>query len=586
MTANRADQPSLHPSLRYAHPWTTAEAIFGSPMAAAELIGRIRDYSWAWSFRRLAKLAAVVANEPGGPFSETVKRLTVDALATLTGAVDSQPLLARGRATVTMRRNEILLAHEEVILFLEHLVLLEGGETGMVPSDAEIALWLAAANGLLQETNPAGSTRSDEGIAATLGRASRFNNAPDMLRTMVRTYLLFSEGPPYGALSDLDAWQRLQQEAFGSSFVEFFETCLGLLSLMAKGWGIKNSGYEEPVISISTFLAKTEVDSVRFEGFLRPAAATRAELMDQIPRRPDGLPADLMALTYSPLVEVEPHVFIPASPWAVLTQLGSGVWASYLRAAKRLFPKRGAEDVWLPAFGYMVEGWCRRVAKAAQERSKSTIVLSSAPGVDEIEDIVVLEDGGVVLFSVKATMMAAKVARQSASESETKEWFEKLLFVEGNGRYANGAARLLNTKIGRIRVGEFEEQGIAVNAKVFPVLVTFDSLGESDPLYEWIDERCASLVLLQQEGVGPLTLCRISEFEHLMGLLANGKLLTPILSYRQGQGRHRRLDQIIGELEPDTKLSRLPFMRDEFWRLSQGIRKRFFGRNKDARGKA
>src|SRR5216684_1650068 len=136
-----------HPSAAYAHPYETAKDLFGKEMSAAELIDRVQGFSWQGSFYHLASLAAIVANEPGGALSERVRRLTVDPIAQLAGS--GLDLLKRARRAVRERRNRIVLAHEEAISFLQHLVLLEGGDADATPGDPEIALWLAGANGHL-----------------------------------------------------------------------------------------------------------------------------------------------------------------------------------------------------------------------------------------------------------------------------------------------------------------------------------------------------------------------------------------------------------------------------------------------------
>jgi hypothetical protein len=202
-TASGAEQ--RHPSFRYVHPYETAETVFGAPVKADLLIQRVRDYSWAGSLSRLANLAAQVANTPGGVFSEKVRRVTVQALTRLTGDASCSSLLARGRAAIAERGDRMVLAHEEVISFLEHLVVLEGSDASSAPApgDEEIAFWMCAANGLLNPWSP--KEMDDEAsvrrrLQAEMTRISRFNSRPDMLRLLARTWLLFGTPPETGEL--------------------------------------------------------------------------------------------------------------------------------------------------------------------------------------------------------------------------------------------------------------------------------------------------------------------------------------------------------------------------------------------------
>src|SRR5207253_189781 len=113
-----------------------------------------------------------------GVLSERVRQLTVDPIANLTGSAGD--LLARAQHNVRSRRKKIILAHEESISFLQHLVLLEGGNGDEAPVDSEISLWLAGANGHLarwsKEDNEALS--DEEWLAAELVRISRFSSKP------------------------------------------------------------------------------------------------------------------------------------------------------------------------------------------------------------------------------------------------------------------------------------------------------------------------------------------------------------------------------------------------------------------------
>jgi hypothetical protein len=177
----------------YSHAYATAEQIFGRSMTADELISRVRTYSWKEAFIRVALLGGLVANSSDGAFSEVVRQRTVDQIPKLTGA-SASTLLAHGRAYVAANRNQIALAHDEALSFLQHLILLEGADDGDAPGDPEIAFWLAGANGHLDQWIE--SSDGNDALMAEIIRILRFNNQPDALAELVRTRLLFGTRPP------------------------------------------------------------------------------------------------------------------------------------------------------------------------------------------------------------------------------------------------------------------------------------------------------------------------------------------------------------------------------------------------------
>jgi hypothetical protein len=346
-----------HPSIAYARPYATAEEIFGKEMTAAELVDRVRSYSWKGAFYCLASLASVVANDPLGAFSEQVRRLTVDPLGQLTGGLLTGALLANGRAFLRYRRDAVVLAHEEVISFLQHLVLLEGGECDDVPGAPEVALWLAGANGHLARWADEHLVLPDDyKLAAELVRISRFNNRPDLLKALVRASHMFGRKPSTGQLADEQRWKELETTAFPSGFQDAFEIGLGLVAMLAKTWEAEDSRNPHPVLTCGVLFATSKVSPDTFVAALEGFVTTREDLRVRVRQRsrPDGLPHAPTALYHTPLVELEPRVFVAASPWAVTGLLRTGIWAKFLQAAKTRDSRRGAAT-WLPAFGYMFE---------------------------------------------------------------------------------------------------------------------------------------------------------------------------------------------------------------------------------------
>ena len=133
----------------------------------------------------------------------------------------------------------------------------------------------------------------------------------------------------------------------------------------------------------------------------------------------------------------------------------------------------------------------------------------------------------------------------------------------------------MSARIDSLRAGKFERLGIKRDVRVYPVLVTYDSLGEYDPLYRLIDERCRALSLLQQRDVGPLAIARLDEFELLMTRASQGRSVSGLLMNRERNDQFRRLDQVIYEVEPMTH--RLPFLQSQHDAFMDRVKARLFG---------
>lgn len=575
-----------HPSLAYLHPYETAKTIFGFSVPADELLSRVRTFSWRRSFHSLAQLAAIVANTPGGANSERVRRLTIDPLTRLPGQPDTQGFLERARQTVSVRRSQMILAHEEAILFLQHVVLLEGASDGDGPAESEIALWLAIANDHLErwQIEDSAALSEREQLAAQLIRLARFNNASDLLRTLVRTISIFSTRPPLTDLNLAAQWERLQEEAFGRDFMSFFETGPGLLAFGIPGWGVENHPMSDPLIDLPKWLEQSRLSPSTVEESLKSMIATREAIVADTKKRmrSDGLPLSPTALLHTPLVTLAPSTYSVASPWAVLNQMRTGIWFRYLRGAQTFDPERTRDegaDLWFSAFGYMVENWCVRVAHEAEKsvRFSATLNVPTYSGSsDEVEDVVLIEGDKVILFSVKARLVEAKVSREAHSPKTTWDWYEKFFFAPKTKKFRPGACRQLSARIDSLRAGQFESLGLRRDLYVYPVLVTYDDLGEYDLLYKLIEDKCRELSLLQQVDVGPFAIAHLDEFELLMTRASKGRSVTGLLLNRERRDRHRRLDQVIYEVEPVTE--RLPFLDAEFDVLTKRISARLFRR--------
>jgi hypothetical protein len=560
-------------------------SIFGSEIPAADLIARVRTYSWKESLIRLSHLAAIVANSSGGPSSVAVRSRTVDALLDATGY---PPSVQRIQSFVLQNRESMAIAHEAAISYLQHLVLVEGAEDGDAPGDTEIALWLLAMNDHLgdwEEPDSRKISRLEELIAET-AHALRFNNFPDWLREMVRAYAIFSKPPARGPFAGTEAWTQLQKTAFGCAFEEYFVEFVFRLAATARVLGDGRDAHEGVPLDMIGRLVQIGLSRAGAQQWLEEISITREAAAHEIRARmrENGLPHAPTVLLRQPIVDCGEGQLICVSPWAVRGLLRSGIWHRYLTAAKK---QCGSDTLgankWLSTFGELFEAWCREIALHAKESPwfKAEVLLPSFPGAeDEIEDVVIVEGRAAVLFSAKARFVKERLARQAKSRTELLDWYWDFLFEKPTKKYRDGAtdkhrggaASLLSRRIDWIRAGKFEPK-LGRNVRIIPVILTYDSLCEQWPLYRWMRDRCREEGVLQQKDVAPLTLARIEEFEELMRFAAEGESVVGILRKREKSFKDRRLDEVLFAMST-SRPKRLPLFDNMYQELFQKIEAR------------
>jgi hypothetical protein len=568
-------------SLAYLNAYTTGAQVFGRTVRARELIDRIGTYSWIGGLRAIAQLSCRVMRH--GANSETVRQETVDHLLGLTGT--DTALLEHIRSVVGTYRDKITAAHEEALAFLAHTVIVYGGDGDDAPAPGELAMWLLCANDYLdhwaeQDARPL--TKSEE-LIAEIAHVLRFNNDPDRFSIMARTHHLLSTQPHRGPLADPASWKALQAEAFGCDFREYFESLVAPLSLKSLSWGTDKGANAVPVVSRQNLLSQTRIAPDTVSRLLDSFGATREELRETVKARmrEDGLPQAPTALYHHPLVQTDSDQFVAPIPWALDTQLRSGMWARLLGAAKRIYGDNAGPQIWNSTFGDAFEEWCRKMASAAfsTPKARGRLILPSSPGAeDEVEDVVIVDQTTAILFSAKSRFVAESVARHARSRTALIDWYDKFFFGDASGSYRVGAVRLLSRRIDRIRSGEFEAT-ISRTTRLLPVLLTYDSLCEDVTLYRWIETRCRDLGLLQQWKVAPLTIARVDDFERLMSFSARGGRVVPFLRQRENSHwRHRRLDQMLAEMMPEDLPVRLPAVTEQFDEVLSGLGLRLFGK--------
>ena len=536
--------------MAYTFAYETGSSVFGQKMPSEWLIERIGSFDWRGSLIRLSHLAAIVGNDDDGPRSQRACRLTTEGIGSLTASTEpSRRLLKKAAAYLRDKKGGVVVAHEESISFLQHLVILHGSDViSDTPSDAELALWLLGAGDHLDawlEPDARHLTSREELVAATV-RAHRFNRSGDALSMIVRTSRIFESPPVYGTLAG-DQWDRLQYEAFGGTYGDYFDDFLMLLFVLSLAWGQEGHPRELPLLPPEWWTTNLGKEGGLFVRRLRELTATRRELAQEIRKRMrpgELLPHAPTALLHRPMVDLGEHGILATSPWNLRALLVGGVWAKYRAAAKKLI-NRGDQGgfAWTEAFGLLFEGWLGEVARMAETEPEfaGQLLLPDHPGAkNEIEDVVVVENGGAVLFSAKGRMVKESVARHAKSRSELIDWYEDYFFAARSKEFRGGALRQLHDRIDMIRDGAFEPD-LPRNAKLYPTLVTFDTLCENPILNRWVAERCAAEGILHQEGVGPVTLAEVCEYESLMAHAASGGSIADLLSERADRWRNRRL---------------------------------------------
>lgn len=577
-------------------PFTSLSQITGQPMPPAEIIRVIRQYSWSLTFVQLARIAAAISAEDDllGTYVKAHSTLPLAAFETNDPGRSSQQLIIEAQVSAFFRNNpDALIFHEQLLYFMQAICILEGAEHGDEPPDALLAFYCLAANDYVHswKTKEEPTLSSLECLVAEFSLSSRFNRSNDPLRDFIRMYLILNEKPSKSKL--IERWDDLQTEAFGMPFDEFFHLIVGPTVLLVEGWGSINERGQRNNPNIkpkdwfnhTKLLGGSDRPASSAHAFFSKLTMSRTEAIEELnhDRRSDGLPHAPILFYKKPFIEIEEDLIYAASPAVARQQVSTGIWAACLKSAQKLFPKEPL--LWFTTFGTMLELWVRRVATEAAKGDgfRGRLHLSRDVGShDEFEDVIIVEGRNVALFSVKSSLIREKSIKRALSRSEAIDWYNEFFFTHKTSAPTGsrqdtrgGALRLLNTKIDRIRNGEISE--IRDNQKVFPILVTFDDLGDNIILYKWIRQRCKQENLFRQRRVVPPSVMTISEFERLMGLAYHGVSIFKILAQRgdsQKCGLPTR--ELMISYSDNAPQERLPFLNSKFEQISDRIKDRLF----------
>jgi len=575
--------PDLRLRLRHAGAFMSFSDAAGSPLTPDQVLQLVRRCGRQHLIRKVALLGAVLAND--GVMSSRARAMTVDALARLDGGPYRAVNLAA--AWVRTQPQNRVIATEKSLYLLAALALLEGAENEQDPVDGYVAFCLMALNDYASRWRTGDKLPEDERLVADLFHATRFNRGGDPLRDLVRAEMIMNTRPRRDPeLRSPRRWEAFQVGAFGRPLREYFVP-MAALALLSQGWGRPNRTGElnPPFIAKSAWLGRGSRHAPEGAEFVSPLVMTVDEARDvaQRSRLPDGIPFLPTEFYRKPLVELAGDVAVPYSPWALREQLHYGLWGRFRQHATATAGARGGER-WLVAFGEMFERWCRRVAIFAY-RSKNfrgKLLLSrTIGGPDELEDIAVSEPDAVTLFSVKAGLIPEAVGKGARSRDEVLQWLKRFLLEERRSYRGEGAFKLLDEKVNRIRAGEYEPR-VARNARMYPVLVTYEFIGENAAFYRWLRKELAARGLLQQPGVASPTVTWVGTYEKLMGVAAHGESIAKMLAARERiEEGEVPLDTVISELLSDGPKGRLPQLEAMFDALVSRVRQRLFDHDPD-----
>ncbi len=393
---------------------------------------------------------------------------------------------------------------------------------------------------------------------------------------------MFTRKPEHGTYSKPTVWRELQQRAFGSSFVDYFETLVLPFVSMTIAWGTigRDGKLIDPELQLDRYFNGTQVDPAAGSAFLRSLTMDRDQFRAVLQRhvRKDGLPHAPIAFIKAPLVDVGDGWAIASSPWAVREYLRGGIWSKFLKASKEMDGPDEGPQIFTGDFGIAFELTCRDLAREAKAHPKfiGALELSKAPGTqDEIEDVVFREGDSAALFSAKARLMKEPVARQAIERSKVIEWYYEFFFdkktVKKGKKFRVGVLRLLDLKVDALLASS------SPPSRIFPVLLSYDHLGENAALYEWLDEQCKKLNLLQHPTVQPLTLMEMDDYEALLKLAADGRSIIDLLAQKVGpKWRLGRMTSFVHELGKGVPM-RLPSFETHFQQITDATSMRLFG---------
>ena len=510
--------------------------VTGQRMPSSEIARRVQQLNGPRLFLRLAEIAAALANR-GDQVAESTA-FTNWALARMRASTERAHQIFAESLTRRLRPGRTFF-HEKGIYLLQSLALTEGSPAGFDPSDMDIVHLSLALNDYAADWMKSRDRLSvEEQMLADLTHVNRFNRRPNPVKGILRSYFIMNSWVPRTpGLRTKAEWLDFQRSVFGRPYSEHVERFLGPLALQAGVWktstGLAANG-DPPVIEKRSWGSMMKEQTVEAEEFLNSLTVSAADAKNELLKSPsaDGVVRFPKLFYRTPFVELEPGYIVGASPWLLEHQLSFGFWGQCLAGMKKLAP--GSDKLaWFTTFGELFERYCRWLARRSSASQsflsgKHRFLSSRMGGKDEVEDLVLVGKGEAALFSVKASMMIENDARAASSSEDLLRWIERFFFTEPREDHRGGAFRLLDAKVKAIRDGKHEPK-IDRGAMIFPVILTYDRIGDGYFLTRWLSARLRDKNLLQQSCVEKPLVMDIDSFETLMGIAAQGEDVFRIL---------------------------------------------------------
>jgi hypothetical protein len=395
---------------------------------------------------------------------------------------------------------------------------------------------LLAAGGLLHDDAEMGEYEQDEPEEwlAYLTQNLLFNASANFGNGLARTWRMFGEL----AVDESATWTTpLDFSAVVA------ETGLTIAQQLAFAFALYATiGVDTDVIRITPDVWRSVCESVAADvppdDLIAHMAATpdemRAELTsDEAKRFDPNLRWASVPFMERPFLRLDDGHLLLVSPRGIESWPVDGVHYRLLRAAKRLDRKRGiqhftsfAGELTEAATIELVEDAYRR---AAEQHVGVGRVIRSRPlkGGGESTDILIAEDGDVVLIEVSSSRITAKT-RLTGDHDALRDDLAKVV-VKRVEQLDRTVQAILNDEIPEIPAASVE--------RIFAVIANMEPMHWSPPLHAYLVREVPDL--LQQPVVQTLQFLEIEDLEALMSVLGPGSLA-------------HLLDRKIQEAGPDT----------------------------------
>lgn len=548
----------------------------GTPMPWIEFRKVIQATSAQGLFLRCSQIMSDLANEPEGGSAAPVQIMAKEVAARWRFAAD--PRLRQIGLVAFLKSSKFNAFHEKNMLLLQSMALLYGSQDKDLPPIETMILLALAASDHLAPLDGQARMRTMEWFTAFIFQEARFNHRRDPIADFVRPIMILGSPPPRGILADPAEWEALQSVAFGMPLQDYYRQLAAPLFLFSFHWAYAEPGPKKqaPVINPELFFSATttqpDLATKFFEGVSQSAEEARTALLESVR---NGKPTSFAPLLRRPFVRFSRERLVAVSPWAVREHLRLGLWDRFRQASK------GQRDgtVWMSAFGDMFEAWCQGVARRVEQSlpaGQRFLIPTTSGAPDEIEDLVLLDEDTAVLFSMKGKVLPEGPARTATRAEDILAWLDGYFFCSRSGKHRKGVLRLLDDKVRQIRAGRHADR-IPAHVKVIPVIVTYDLIPDGAATYDWLRRRCHLHGLFQSDDVAPVTLMSGSDFEHTMGLVAQGVNVLDVLRLRLSpRFQDCRWSVLLHDRAPEGEIRRPAWLDDEFERLGNEIHRTVF----------